>query len=127
MRALTAIRTGQGRRWTFLLALLAAAIVFASGVGAASASDGIFLGSFQKKLQKAVDLCFSQGGGLDMDPPFFFACGFENPVSPDDAADAYRLCHGQLHGEFGVHTGEFFPYNWSCAYRPPKLRPEFGP
>jgi len=75
MRPLTAIRTGQGRRWKLSLALLAAAVVFTSGVGSASATDG----GFEKKLQKGIDLCFSQGGGLDMDPPFTLDCGFANP------------------------------------------------
>ena len=41
-----------------------------------------------KKLQEGMDLCFSQGGGLDMDPPFTLDCGFANPIAPDDAAEA---------------------------------------
>jgi hypothetical protein len=116
MRALTTIRAIQGRRWGFALTLLAAAVVSGSAVSSASAADG----SFQKKIQKAVDLCFSQGGGLDMDPPFDFPCGFENPIPSDYLADAERLCHGQLHGELFVTTGELFTYNWICRYRPPK-------
>ena len=116
MRPLTAIPTGHGRRWKLPLALLAAAVVFTSGVGSASATDG----AFEKKLQKGMDLCFSQGGGLDMDPPFTLDCGFASPVSPDDAAAADRFCHGQLHGELSVSTGELFPHAWHCAYRPPK-------
>ena len=116
MRSLTAIRNGHGGRSKLLLALLAAAVVFTSGVGSASATDG----SFEKKLQKGIDLCFSQGGGLDMDPPFTLDCGFANPIAPGDAAEADRFCHGQLHGDLSVSTGELFPHAWHCAYRPPK-------
>ena len=117
MRVLTAIGAGRGRRWTFVLTLLAAAIVFGSVVGSASATDG----SFVKKLSKGIDLCRSQGGRLDMDGPNTLICGFTDPVSADDLADADRFCHSQLHGgELFLNTGEVFPFSWGCPFRPPK-------
>ena len=118
MRAQTAIRAGRGRRWTFVLTLLAAAIVFVAVVGSASATE---LESVNKKVSKGRDLCRSQGGHVDSDGAFNLICGFTDPVSPDDLADADRYCHGPLHGdELRLNTGEFFPYSWGCPYRPPK-------
>src|SRR3954447_1617442 len=111
MRPLTAIRAGKGRHWTFVLTLLVAAIVFGSSVGPASATTG----SVDKKVQKFADLCTSQGGTLEPDPPGALICGFgSHVVSFDDLADADRLCHGQLHGDLFLNTADNF---YTCEFR----------
>ena len=100
----------RGRHRMFLLTFLVSALVFAAGVGAASASTG----SFDKKAQKFADLCVSQGGTLEPDPPGALICGFgSNVISFGDLAAADRLCHGQLHGDLFLNTADNF---YTCEF-----------
>ena len=105
MGTAAAVRVGQGRLWRLVLTLVVA--VALCGGAASEASAGA--GSFEKKLQRFVDLCASQGGAVVPDGPNSLICQLGSPfISFDALADAERLCHGQLHGEFGLNTAESF-------------------